>query len=581
MAKIQGKSNFESAKKVADAIDEEIIKTLESGKSFKVESGAGSGKTYSLNRVIQWLQENRDKEFKKKAKKIACITYTNAAVNVINERLQNDSSITPSTIHSFAWNSIKQYQDVLISMIKKNKSLHYIGEVVNNIKKVSYTLGNRNFEEGIHYLYHEDVLILFCKLLDNEKFRLIFSGMYPIILIDEYQDTYAPIIKQFIKYFISKNIGPQFCFFGDSWQTIYQSNNAIGNIEHKNIKIINKTSNFRSAPKIVEFLNKIRTELKQQSAIDGFEGEIIIINCNDYTRDRFSNYIFCDDLPENVFRDRTNNILDKIKKNIPKEESTKELMITHKLIARQNGYSKLLDILNETLKNKSDPFLLFFIDIVETIYHALKQSNTQLLFDALGIERYPITKKEDKTKWKDFLNNLEKARKERTIDVFNLIKNSNLIPIPPILNEWYQCYITTPNKKYIKLTTIEEFLNIKYSQFVATKNILCPDSLFSTEHGVKGEEYDNIIFVISNGWLSYKFEKYIPMLGKNISNSTEKIDFERNRNLFYVCCSRAKKRLILFITIPFNGEFQNIMTKFVGKQNIYTYKEFMCSKNSI
>lgn len=29
---------------------------------------------------------------------------------------------------------------------------------------------------------------------------------------------------------------------------------------------------------------------------------------------------------------------------------------------------------------------------------------------------------------------------------------------------------------------------------------------FSTEHGVKGEEYDNVVFVISKGWNQYQFE---------------------------------------------------------------------------
>lgn len=41
---------------------------------------------------------------------VVCITYTNAAVDVISGRLANDSFIIPSTIHSFAWNAIKQYQ---------------------------------------------------------------------------------------------------------------------------------------------------------------------------------------------------------------------------------------------------------------------------------------------------------------------------------------------------------------------------------------------------------------------------------------------------------------------------------------
>ena len=44
-------ANYNLAKTEADKIDAQIIETLKSGHSFRVEAGAGSGKTYSLNRV--------------------------------------------------------------------------------------------------------------------------------------------------------------------------------------------------------------------------------------------------------------------------------------------------------------------------------------------------------------------------------------------------------------------------------------------------------------------------------------------------------------------------------------------------
>ena len=67
-------------------IKEFKIDALKSGNSFIVEAGAGSGKTYSLLKVIDWLEQNKCQEFRRKKKNIACITYTNAAVNVILER---------------------------------------------------------------------------------------------------------------------------------------------------------------------------------------------------------------------------------------------------------------------------------------------------------------------------------------------------------------------------------------------------------------------------------------------------------------------------------------------------------------
>lgn len=252
--------NYELAKAEADKVDEQIIEVLQAGHSFRVEAGAGSGKTYSLNKVIEWIQSNKWAEYSRKKQNVICITYTNAAVNVIAERLSKDSFILPSTIHSFAWNAIKQYQSFLINIVTTDPDfLPDEGDFLK-ITEVTYTLGHRYKENGIQYLYHDDVLKLFCTLLDNAKFRRVFLDKYPLILIDEYQDSYSPIIERFIKYFIAEEKGPQFGFFGDAWQTIYQSNKACGVIEHDKLKVIKKGSNFRSAPKIVDLLNEIRPD---------------------------------------------------------------------------------------------------------------------------------------------------------------------------------------------------------------------------------------------------------------------------------------------------------------------------------
>ena len=60
------KSNYDIAKAEADIVDNEIIDALKQGFNFRVEAGAGSGKTYSLNRVIEWIQANKISDFNKK-----------------------------------------------------------------------------------------------------------------------------------------------------------------------------------------------------------------------------------------------------------------------------------------------------------------------------------------------------------------------------------------------------------------------------------------------------------------------------------------------------------------------------------
>lgn len=106
-------SKYEIAKKRADEIDSEILQVLQSQKSFRVEAGAGSGKTYSLNKVITWMQNNYWDIVKATKQKVACITYTNASVDVIASRLKDDSFIQPMTIHSFAWELIRQFEKEL------------------------------------------------------------------------------------------------------------------------------------------------------------------------------------------------------------------------------------------------------------------------------------------------------------------------------------------------------------------------------------------------------------------------------------------------------------------------------------
>ena len=568
--------NYNLAKAEADKVDEQIIAALQNGNSFRVEAGAGSGKTYSLNKVIEWIQENKWAEYRRKKQTVICITYTNAAVDVLAERLSKDSFILPSTIHSFAWNTIKQYQRFLIDVVTSDPDFLPDEGDFFEVTGVTYTLGHRYKENGIQYLYHDDVLKLFCRLLDNAKFRRVFADKYPLILIDEYQDSYKPIIDRFISFFIAEKKGPQFGFFGDAWQTIYQSNNACGLIENDNLEIIKKGSNFRSAPRIVQLLNDLRPDLPQASAIDDFDGEVIVITCDDYTGPRRIERNLKGELPAEELKNRLSNITERIRRESSKDDTLKVLMITHKVLATQQGYEQLLEILADGLSDKEDPFLIFFMETVEPIYKALKNSNMQLLFDTLGIKRFPIKKKSEKAKWKELQQQLENARTKRAIDVFELVKQSKLIPISPKLDGWYHLYQEAPETVYASNASIQSFLELEYLQFAAVIDFLHPDAMFSTEHSVKGEEYDNVVFVIGRGWNLYHFETYAPMItGRSSIPKGKEASFERNRNLFYVCCSRAKKRLFLFVTIPTDYEFKTFLMSLIGKDNIYTYSQFL------
>ena len=332
-------SKYELAKKKADEIDNQIINALQAKKSFRVEAGAGSGKTYSLNRVIDWLQDNWRQRLNAQKQNVACITYTNAAVNVISSRLRQDSFIKPMTIHSFAWELISQFSTELKNQVVKHNLMpeNITGE---DFDKVQYQLGARYVENRILYLYHSDVINLFEKFMDNTKFRKLLTLRYPIILIDEYQDSLKIVIDQFLKYFINKNSGPQFGFFGDEWQTIYDQNSC-GKIDSSNLVVIAKESNFRSQQIIVDVLNNIRPDLPQIAATDENDGFVRIITCNDFTGKRQDGY-YKDELPNDILAERIYSIQKKLDKKYNWEsEEHITLMITHKMLAKQQDYTHL------------------------------------------------------------------------------------------------------------------------------------------------------------------------------------------------------------------------------------------------
>ena len=553
----------------ANKIDLEIVDALKQGFHFRVDAGAGSGKTYSLIKTVEWLQNNKWNDFKVKNQKVACITYTNAAVDVIISRLKKDSFIVPSTIHSFIWQVMKQFQyDLLIYAKELLIDKDYID--FNNVRKIEYTLGKRYQDKDVLYLFHDDVIKIFSRLIDKTKFRTMLSDQYPIILIDEYQDSFKSIIDKFIQYFVANNIAPQFGFFFFSWQTIYQMQGAVGEINNGNIVVIKKKSNFRSANKIVEMLNRIRPELPQITAEDNNEGSTLIIDCSDYTGVRVQGGQFSNDLPANVFEERIKT-LESIAYRDSKKTS-KTLFLTHRIIASNEGYSELLGLLDDAFKDKTDIFLLFFMEKIEPIVSSLQNGVTQQIFDVLGIKQYPINTISDKRKWHQFQNQLLESRNNKVIDVLDAIYMSGLLTFPDSIEEIYSNYPINKEEPYGK-GTIEDIMKLDYSQMLAAISFHKPDSFVSTNHGVKGEEYDNVIFVISKGWNNYNFDKYLPMTRQEQEVSYE--SYKRNRNLFYVCCSRAKSNFIMFITYPVSSRFKEYLINLVGNDSYLTYDQYI------
>lgn len=178
-------------KKESERILEEILNHISNNENFLLSGGAGSGKTYTLVQVIQSVLDLNPTE------KIACITYTNAAVKEIKERV-NHPNLKVSTIHDFLWDIISGFKTelkrVLIDLINDpEEPLFRIEEDVyipdtyfdHIIIGVRY-LEHKKLREAI--ISHEELLVLANKMFQKYR-RLcdIFKDKYKFLFVDEWK----------------------------------------------------------------------------------------------------------------------------------------------------------------------------------------------------------------------------------------------------------------------------------------------------------------------------------------------------------------------------------------------------------
>ena len=98
----------------------------------------------------------------------------------------------------------------------------------------------------------------------------------------------------------------------------------------------------------------------------------------------------------------------------------------------------------------------------------------------------------------------------------------------------------------------DEFFAMKASGLEGYCEFVGENTPYSTQHGVKGEEYQNVLVVFDDleaAWNNYSFVK---MLTPNVSGPPTDGQLNRSRKLAYVCFSRAEVdlRIILFTENP-------------------------------
>ena len=278
-----------------------VFECIRKGKNFRLEAGAGAGKTYSLVKALKFIISEHGVELQRRSQKVACITYTNVATDQIKIQTDGHPVVHSSTIHSFCWLLIKDFQPFLREKLPEIKGWQEKLDEIGGVGKrqVEYDLGHRRAKQDdpTVYLGHDDVLSLMVLMMKEQKFRSILKSRFPIVLIDEYQDTNKAFAESLIEQFLSSNSGPLIGLFGDSWQKIY--GDGCGLIEHDNLKVIGKEANFRSVKTIVNVLNKMRPDLPQAVQDPDATGSVAVYHSNDWVGTRAVEDIGREDSPCN------------------------------------------------------------------------------------------------------------------------------------------------------------------------------------------------------------------------------------------------------------------------------------------
>ena len=571
----------------AEAAAEEALakvrRCLDEHRCFRLEAGAGAGKTFSLVKALKYIVQKRGAKLLRGNQRVACITYTNVASDEIASRIDRHPAIVSSTIHAFCWSIIKDFQPRVRQELpsiadweeKIAEELNGSGSI--GTRRVAYDdRGRRKIEENAVWLHHDDVLTLMVKLLAYPKFRNLVTARYPVLLIDEYQDTNKALAEALVTHFVGAGQGPLIGFFGDHWQKIYGS--GCGMIEHASLEAIGKESNFRSVPLIVGSLNRMRPELPQRVVDENAVGSVAIFHTNAWVGTRLKGQHWGGDLPAEA----AHQYLEAVKTRLHTEgwdlspEKTKILMLTHKVLAEEQKYKRIADLFkrNDTFIKKEDVHIKYLVDTIEPLCLAYNQRRFGEMFSLLGTHSPAIRCIDDKAKWSSEMNELLALRDKGTIgDVITRVKNSERLALPENVVvrerkfEQSQENGSTDEEEFID--RLGEMKQIPYQEIVALARFINERTPFATKHGVKGAEFENVLAVFGRGWNLYDFNRFLEWSeSPELVSNSDKEAYERNRNLFYVISSRPKKRLAMLFTQRLTEKALGTLGDWFGKDNL-------------
>lgn len=243
-------------------------------------------------------------------------------------------------------------------------------------------------------------------------------------------------------------------------------------------------------------------------------------------------------------------LYNKLKNIIVKDISTKYSLNPDSLLSY-----KLNGVTGKYEAKSSRDKILQRLDLLEemiTLYNEKKYN------EFLNKTKYRITNKEDKVKLKAVMDYLTNNQNITIGKVLEYAASNGLLHEDDrfthfISNDgWYLW---------------ERIKNIEYREYRNSIKYLNEYSSLSTQHSVKGSEYKNVFVILdAAGWKNYDFNT---LFGKN-SSSMDVI--KRTQRLFYVCITRTKQNLVLFMPTD-DTEIINKAKEYFGAENVMKINE--------
>ena len=564
------------AVEAAQKAQERVNHCIDRHQCFRLEAGAGAGKTYSLVEALKRLIAERGADYLRRGKKVACITYTNVAKREILQEIDEHPAVLVETIHAFCWGCMGQFQAVLRAEVGQ---LHRYAEKIAEVggvgdRRIEYDLGYFGIHDDRITLHHDDIPVLMARFLAMPKFQQIFTGSYPVVFIDEYQDTNDQFMGALATHFLEPKKGPLIGLFGDHWQTIYRDDFDLAALP--NVEGIEKGSNFRSVPAVVDMLNRLRPTLPQVVDDETAQGEARAFHANSYKGERTDTAHSKLDTPPDV----TRAYVAALRKQLQGEgwdfspEVTKVLMLTHAALAAEQGYPSIVEIFKshqDAISKLDDATLEFLGRVVEPMCSAYKAKKYGQMFDVLG-RAGSLQTPSDKVAWKDDMKALDALRESGTVgEVLDLLKKTRRPRLPDNVTrredemDAFDPAAGEPEKPSI--SRHRRLRDVKYQEIVSLVRFVDGFTPFATQHSVKGAEFENVLVVFGGGWNHYNWPRMLEYMAAGAQpKPAHQNGFNRARNLFYVSVSRPRRRLAVLFTQTMSATSLDVLnTLFANK----------------